>query len=204
MDADWTHRVLDRPWVDHRGQRQAVSPEQFQLLLQNGQQQYYLVQETSAGQPVTLCLYFHDLLDEELDTFADLPSADYTRFSGRDRDGFEKVPVSAESERQSRCSASRAFVRSSTARGTTLTASSRAPTVTTSERKPVPRLRGFCFVNHPDVVEATPREEIVDPALAEMRPIYVDDVDMDVLGTELRNRSRRDSAIPRQRATSRA
>jgi len=182
MDADWTHRVLDRPWVDTEAKDKQYL-EQFQLLLQNGQQQYYLVQETSAGQPVTPCLYFHDLLDEEFDTFADLPSADYTRFSGRDRDGFEKVPVSAESETVEMLSQSslRTFV--NCPRDYFFDSLVESPDRDYFRKGNLFHDFAEFAVNHPDVVEATPREEIVDLCLAEMRP-YVDDVDMDVLGTE--------------------
>jgi len=45
---------------------------QFQLFLQNGVDQYYLVQDTAGGTPVTPCLYFEELLDEEFDRFSDL------------------------------------------------------------------------------------------------------------------------------------
>jgi len=72
MDVDWTHRVLDRPWIDADSKDEQYL-RQFQILLQNGRDQYYLVQETSAGQPVTPCLYFHDLLDDDFETIGDLP-----------------------------------------------------------------------------------------------------------------------------------
>ena len=36
--------------------------------------QYYLVQDSAGGTPVTPCLYFEELLDEEFERFSDLDS----------------------------------------------------------------------------------------------------------------------------------
>ncbi len=182
MDADWTHRVLDRPWVDTEAKDREYL-RQFQLLLQNGQQQYYLVQETSAGQPVTPCLYFHDLLEQEFETFADLPSISHTRFTGRDRDGFEKEPVAAEPTSIETLSQS------------SLSTFVNCPRDYFFDRLVESRDRehfrkGNLFhdfaefaVNHPDVVDATSEEELVDLMIEEMRP-FVDEVNLGVLGTE--------------------
>jgi len=92
MDVDWTHRVLDRPWIDADSKDEQYL-RQFQILLQNGRDQYYLVQETSAGQPVTPCLYFHDLLDDDFETIGDLPHIPHTRLSSDGDAGFEKEDV---------------------------------------------------------------------------------------------------------------
>ena len=66
LDEGWTHSSPRRPWVD-RDQEFERNIRQFQLLLQNGVDQYYLVQDTAGGTPVTPCLYFEELFDEEFD-----------------------------------------------------------------------------------------------------------------------------------------
>ncbi|MBB6647925.1 PD-(D/E)XK nuclease family protein [Halobellus ruber] len=182
MDADWTHRILDRPWIDADAKdRQYL--RQFQLLLQNGNEQYFLVQETSAGEPVTPCLYFHDLLDAEFDTFGDLPSTSHTRFTGRDGDGFEKEPVDAEPTTIETLSPS------------SLSTFANCPrdyffdrVVTSPDRDHFQKGNLFhdfaeFYVNHPDIIHTTAGDELVDRMLAGMRP-YVDDVDLEVLRTE--------------------
>jgi len=73
LDEDWTHSSPRRPWVD-RDQEYERNIRQFQLLLQNGVDQYYLVQDTAGGTPVTPCLYFEEILDEEFERFSDLDS----------------------------------------------------------------------------------------------------------------------------------
>jgi len=80
LDEGWTHSSPRRPWVD-RDQEFERNIRQFQLLLQNGVDQYYLVQDTAGGTPVTPCLYFEELFDEEFDRFSDLDSLRHSRAS---------------------------------------------------------------------------------------------------------------------------
>jgi len=77
LDEDWTHSSPRRPWVD-RDQEYERNIRQFQLLLQNGVDQYYLVQDTAGGTPVTPCLYFEEILDEEFERFSDLDSIQHS------------------------------------------------------------------------------------------------------------------------------
>jgi len=67
-------------------------------LLQNGVDQYYLVQDTAGGTPVTPCLYFEEILDEEFERFSDLDSIQHSRAARTTHDGFgkESIDVAAE------------------------------------------------------------------------------------------------------------
>jgi len=106
LDEGWTQSSPRRPWVD-REQEFERNIRQFQRLLQNGVDQYYLVQDTAGGTPVTPCLYFEELFDEEFDRFSDLDSLQHSRASRTTRDGFETEPLDV-SPRKSPHSASRA------------------------------------------------------------------------------------------------
>ncbi|MGB9985731.1 PD-(D/E)XK nuclease family protein [Salarchaeum japonicum] len=97
LDEGWTHSSPRRPWVD-RDQEFERNIRQFQLLLQNGVDQYYLVQDTAGGTPVTPCLYFEELFDEEFDRFSDLDSLQHSRASRTTQDGFEKEPLNVSPE----------------------------------------------------------------------------------------------------------
>jgi hypothetical protein len=97
LDEGWTHSSPRRPWVD-RDQEFERNIRQFQLLLQNGVDQYYLVQDTAGGTPVTPCLYFEELFDEEFDRFSDLDSLRHSRASRTTQDGFEKESLDVSSE----------------------------------------------------------------------------------------------------------
>ncbi|WP_435366062.1 PD-(D/E)XK nuclease family protein [Haloarchaeobius sp. DYHT-AS-18] len=97
LDEGWTHSSPRRPWVD-RDQEFERNIRQFQLLLQNGVDQYYLVQDTAGGTPVTPCLYFEELFDEEFDRFSDLDSLQHSRAFRPTQDGFEREPLGVSPE----------------------------------------------------------------------------------------------------------
>ena len=94
LDEGWTHSPPQRPWVDQDAQY-TRNVRQFQLLLQSGAEQYYLVQDARGGSPVTPCLYFEELLDESFERFSDLDATNHTRTVGQRGDGFETEPVDA-------------------------------------------------------------------------------------------------------------
>ncbi|MFC6727158.1 PD-(D/E)XK nuclease family protein [Natronoarchaeum mannanilyticum] len=94
LDEGWTHSAPRRPWVDQEDQY-VRNIQQFQLLLQSGVEQYYLVQDTNGGAPVTPCLYFEELLDEEFERFSDLESVTHAKATRPQGTGFEKEPVDA-------------------------------------------------------------------------------------------------------------
>jgi len=94
LDEDWTHSAPQRPWVNQDAQY-TRNIQQFQLLLQSGATQYYLVQDAKGGSPVTPCLYFEELLDEEFERFSDLESETHTRRFDRSGGEFEKESVDA-------------------------------------------------------------------------------------------------------------
>ena len=97
LDEGWRHSSPRRPWVD-RAREFERNIRQFQLLLQNGVDQYYLVQDTAGGTPVTPCLYFEELFDEEFDRFSDLDSLRHSRASRTTQDGFEKESLDVSPE----------------------------------------------------------------------------------------------------------
>lgn len=97
LDEDWTHSAPQRPWLDAESQFERYIG-QFQLLLQSGVNQYYLVQDTAGGQPVTPCLYFAELLDEEYEQFSDLESVRHSRQFDGERSGFDQPEAVVEPE----------------------------------------------------------------------------------------------------------
>ncbi|WP_251331431.1 PD-(D/E)XK nuclease family protein [Haloplanus pelagicus] len=98
LDDRWTHSAPRRPWVDQDAQF-TRNLKSFQLLLQSGSQQHYLVQDATGGSPVTPCLYFEELLEQEYDRFSELPSTTH-QLRSESHDGAvfntEAVDVSSE------------------------------------------------------------------------------------------------------------
>jgi len=97
LDESWTHSPPKRPWIETDAQVERYL-QRFQLVLQSGREQYYLVQDTSGGQPVTPCLYFSELLDEEFDRFSDLDSVSYARRLRTDSEGFDREALADQVE----------------------------------------------------------------------------------------------------------
>jgi len=93
LDDRWTHSAPRRPWVDQDAQF-TRNLKSFQLLLQSGSQQHYLVQDATGGSPVTPCLYFEELLEREYDRFSELPSTTHlNRSEPRDGAVFDTEPI---------------------------------------------------------------------------------------------------------------
>ena len=90
LDHSWTHSAPTRPWVDQATYFEQTI-RQFQLLLQSGTDQYYLVQDTSGGRPVTPCLYFDELLEEDFERFSDLNAIVHTQPRNQTDAEFEKT-----------------------------------------------------------------------------------------------------------------
>jgi hypothetical protein len=100
IDDGWTHPAPRRPWVDADAQYER-NVRAFQRLLQNGVEQYYLVQDTAGGRPVTPPLYLQDLLDEEFERFADLPSTIHGRaVTTTEADGFAYDPTVSDADHE--------------------------------------------------------------------------------------------------------
>lgn len=97
LDESWTHSAPRRPWVNTEAQFDRYL-RQFQLLLQSGAEQYYLVQDTAGGRPVTPCLYLGELLDAEFERFGDLPTVEHTRPPAEGAPKFRREPVDADPE----------------------------------------------------------------------------------------------------------
>ncbi|WP_044951451.1 PD-(D/E)XK nuclease family protein [Halorhabdus tiamatea] len=182
LDADWTHQVIDRPWIDTE-QKDREHLRQFQLLLQNGREQYYLVQETSAGEPVRPCLYFHDLLDDEIEAFDDFETIPHTYRRGDGSTGFEHDPVNAAPEPIETISQSSLNTFVNCPRDYFFDQLVEQPDRDYFRKGNCYHDFAEFYVNHPDVVADADRTELVDRFLDELRP-FIDQVDRDVLETE--------------------
>ena len=95
LDEGWVHAAPRRPWIDSDAQfdRQLAG---FERLLQSGDRQYYLVQDTAAGEPVTPCLYFDALLEQSVDRFDHFRSRRHRRRPQFGETGFDRSPLAVE------------------------------------------------------------------------------------------------------------
>lgn len=185
MDADWTHSIPDLPWIEP-DTIDARNLTQFQLLLQNGIDQYYLVQATRGGDPVRPCLYFHDRLDREFETFTDFDHRRQTVLAPTSRRGFDHDPVDCEPESVSMMSQSglKRFV--NCPRDYYFDALLDTPDRDFFRRGNLYHDYAEFAVSHPDLVADIGREHFVDVMVDEMAP-FVDDPGDPVVRTEFRH-----------------
>lgn len=182
MDSEWDVEVPRKPWVDEE-EFKRNQLKNFQLLLQNGNEQYFLVQDKFMGEPVSPCIYFNELTDQEFDTFSDFK---HNRFEGveiKDAAGFSKETNYADIEEVKTISQS------------SLNKFVRCPReyffdqlITSIDKDFFKKgnlyhdFAEFC-VNYPDFVKEKGITEFVDLMVTEIKP-HVDDIRLDYLRTE--------------------
>lgn len=199
LDEDWTHSAPRRPWVD-RDAQYTRNIRGFQLLLQSGATQYYLVRDAEGGSPVTPCLYFEELLDEEFERFSDLESVTHSRniyptgegARSGDGDRFREDDQSDEDDHSGEDDRSReGFEREPTGVVPTEVSTVSQSTLGTYVNSPRDHFFGRLvdspdtdyftegnlfhdfaefYVAHPDFVDGAVIDEVVDHMLAETRP----------------------------------
>ncbi|MFP4046114.1 MAG: PD-(D/E)XK nuclease family protein [Candidatus Aenigmatarchaeota archaeon] len=89
LTSQWDKDIPGKPWIDQE-EREEKNKKDFQTVIQNGQDQYYLVQDKSFNQKVTPCFYFNEILDEDFESFSDLPHERYQAGRTESKTGFEK------------------------------------------------------------------------------------------------------------------
>jgi len=78
LGPEWAQTPPDYPWIDPAEYLEA-DVARFERLLQNGDQRYYFVQETRAGDDIPPCVYLRRLLDDSFETFDDLRHERHSR-----------------------------------------------------------------------------------------------------------------------------
>jgi hypothetical protein len=184
LDTGWTHTIPDRPWID-ASRKDRRNLQQFQTLLQNGSKQYYLVRDTEAGQPITPCLYFHDLFDAEFQQFSDLPHARYARQYRQSGGGFEKEAIDVDHRTVDTISQSALKTLVNCPRDYYFDQLVESPDRDYFEKGNLFHDFAEFYVNHPDVVESEEIGSIIEVMMNGMRP-YIDETDLAVLESELR------------------
>ena len=174
MSEEWTHSAPQRPWVDTETQFDRYVGN-FQRLLQSGDRRYYLVQDAAGGEPITPCLYFGDLLDEEFDRFSDLDSVEHRRRPRSTGAGFDREPTGIDAETVETVSQSSLNSYVNSPRDYLFGRLVDAPD---QERFVEGNLfHDFAefYVNHPDVVDAADNGDLVDAMLDEAEAFFADD-----------------------------
>ena len=184
LDDDWTRTPLRRPWVNREAEFDRHL-RQFQLLLQNGSSQYYLVRDTVGGSPVTPCLYFEELFEDSFSRFSDFSTERYSTPKSSSGIGFESdsIPVSAtELDTISQSSLS-TYVNSP--RDYFFDRIVDSPDRDYFRKGNLFHDFAEFYVHHPETVSSDDVDEIVDLMVEEMEP-FIRGIDRDIHRTRFR------------------
>lgn len=171
LDESWTHSPPRRPWVETEAQFRRYL-NQFQLLIQSGVKQYYLVQDTQGGQPVTPCLYFGELLDDEYDQFSDLDAVSHRRSTADREPGFEPEDTDVEAKTVETISQSSLNSYVNCPRDHFFSRLVDGPDKDYFAEGNLFHDFAEYYVNHPDVVDADAITAVVDVMVEEARPLF--------------------------------
>jgi hypothetical protein len=182
LDDGWTRAPLRRPWVNRETEFERHLA-QFQLLLQNGATQYYLVQDSAGGRPVTPCLYFEELLDQSFSQFSDLSTERYTTSNSASEKSFRVEPVPASAVELDTLSQSSLSTYVNSPRDYFFDRIVDSPDRDYFRKGNLFHDFAEFYVHHPETVSNAGIDEIVDLMIEEMEP-FIRGIDMDVHRTK--------------------
>lgn len=184
MDSSWTPGISNKPWIDKKEQDES-NLKDFKVLIQNGDKQYYLVQDKLMNEDVTPSLYFNELTDEEFDSFRDLPHQRYQNRSETSGKGFDKQEYDVEVGEVELFSQSslNSFVQSP--KEYLFNQLTDSADQEYFRKGTLYHDYAEFYANHPEIVEDEGREKFVEIMLEEMSSI-VDELELEVLETEFK------------------
>ncbi|RAW46242.1 hypothetical protein DQW50_05600 [Halorubrum sp. 48-1-W] len=184
LDDDWTRTPLRRPWVDRQTEFDRHLA-QFQLLVQNGTSQWYLVRDSVGGSPVAPCLYFEELLEGSFSRFSDRSTERYTSPKPSSETPFEADPVSVATTELDTISQSSLSTYVNSPRDYFFDRIVDSPDRDYFREGNLFHDFAEFYVHHPERVSTDDVDEIVDVMLGEMEP-FIRGIDGDVHRTRYR------------------
>ena len=182
MSSEWTQEVDQRPWID-RENVEDRNLQDFEAMIQNGEDKFYMVQDREMNEEISPCFYFTELYG--LESFSDHETRRYSlpqesemkAFDTEESDvDIEEVEMLSQSSLNRFVQSPRTYYFSRLVRDT---------------EKDV-MVKGNLFhefaefyANFPDFVEEKGLEKFIEVMKKEIRP-YVEDIELEKLETEFR------------------
>ncbi|MFB6193397.1 MAG: PD-(D/E)XK nuclease family protein [Candidatus Nanohaloarchaea archaeon] len=182
MGADWTQEVAQRPWIN-RERKQEENLKDFNALIQNGEEKYYMVQEREMNEQIAPCFYFTELYD--LERFSEHDTRHFSTQARSSLKGFKKRKTNVEFQEVETISQSslNRFVESPKAYYF-------SKLVSDTEKDVMVKGNLFhdfaeFYVNFPEQVKEKGLESFIEIMKKEINP-YIDDIGVERLETEFR------------------
>jgi len=184
MDSSWTSSILDKPWINQEKQEDS-NLKDFKTLIQNGEQQHFLVQEKQLNEEITPCLYFNELTDQTIESFSDLKKEEnqHTSILPSQKQGFEKEEYDVEKEEVETISQSSLNKLAYCPKDYFFSKLTESADQEYFRKGTMFHDFAEFYVNHPETVEEEGEEKFIEMMVEEMSSI-VDDLQLDILRTE--------------------
>lgn len=184
LGTGWAKETPAYPWTD-REDHAARDRARFERLLQNGQHQLLLVQDTRGGDPVVPCFHLHELIEATIERFSDLDGIRHAPPPGPPGQGFEPEDIGVEPRTRHTISPTRLATLAYCPRD--LYMDRLVDTVENQALVQGSALHAFaevCVANL-DAVQAADLDDLVDLVLDDLGP-YLEPGDRPIARTELR------------------
>lgn len=182
MSSEWTQEVEQRPWID-REEVESRNLQNFGAMIQNGEEEFYMIQDREMNEEISPCFYFTELYG--LESFSDHETRRYSlpqrsemkAFDAEERDiEIEEVEMLSQSSLNSFVQSPRTYYFSRLVRDT---------------EKDI-MVKGNLFhefaefyANFPGFIEDKGPEKFIEVMKEEIRP-YVENIELEKLETEFR------------------
>ncbi len=186
LSTKWDLSVEDRPWRDIEESR-TQNLKNFKALIQNGEKQLYLVQNSRLNREVTPSTYFNEL-EPDLSSFTDGEEGkDYVFYerSNPERKSFDSSYISLQPDRVTTISKTGLNELVQCPRDHFFSCLIEKPDKDYFRKGNVFHEFAEFYANFPDLVEKTSRETLLDLMVERMKPI-VEDGELPGLRTEFR------------------
>lgn len=182
MSSEWTQEVDQRPWIDEE-EAQARNLEDFEAMIQNGEEKFYMVQDKEMNEEISPCLYFTELYG--LEGFSDHETSRYSLPQKSEMEAFETEDPCVEVEEVemlSQSSLNRLVQSPRTYYFSRLVQDTEEDVMVKGNL-----FHEFAefYANFPEFVEEEALEKFMEVMKNEIRP-YVEDIELDKLETEFR------------------
>ncbi len=184
MDASWTPDTPTDPWTDKAAFDESKTKD-FKLLLQNGEQQHFMVQNRMMDQHVTPSYHFNELTDLDIGKFTDFSHSSYgTEPVGRKKPFAPKV-TGLEPRITKVLSKSALNVLAYCPKDYFFGRVVDGPDKVYFKKGHLLHHFAEFYINHPDLVESQPEDVFVGSMMDEITP-YIDDLEKPGWETQFR------------------
>ena len=183
MDSSWSPEPPAKPWADKKTFDKKKKKD-FNILIQNGENQYFLVKNKSMNQHITPSYYFNELTEEEeVEKFTDFEHTLYGADTSTEIKPFEKEDIYSKPKQEKTLSQSSLNVLAYCPKDYFFSKLVDTPDMHYFKRGNLLHDFAEFYIHHPDYVEAKDDNIFLELMMEEISP-YIDEMERDIWETQ--------------------